>query len=98
MTAIVTAVYENGVLRPLEPISLQEQQKVRLQILPDPIITEIEQIIQGLVEAGDLTPPPGFSEVDPVPEEEIQRIADVLGRATSSKTPSEMIIEDRGKW
>lgn len=98
MSTIVTAIYENGMLRPLAPLSLPEQQIVRLQILPDTLIAEIEQIIQALVETGDLTPPPGHSEVEPVSEEEVQRIANLLGGTITSKTPSEMIIEDRGEW
>ena len=34
MTEIITAVYENGVLRPLSPLSLREHQTVRIQVLP----------------------------------------------------------------
>jgi predicted DNA-binding antitoxin AbrB/MazE fold protein len=37
MVKSVPAIYENGVLRPLEPVTLSEHQKVRLLInkLPD---------------------------------------------------------------
>ena len=35
MTEIVTAVYENGLLRPLEPLDLRERQRVRIQVLPE---------------------------------------------------------------
>ena len=35
MAEIVTAVYENGMLRPLQPLNLRERQTVRLQIMPE---------------------------------------------------------------
>jgi len=37
MTEIVTAVYEKGILRPLQPLKLRERQTVRIQILRDAI-------------------------------------------------------------
>ncbi len=33
MPEIITAVYENGVLRPLTPLLLQEHQTVQIQVL-----------------------------------------------------------------
>ena len=35
MTEIVTAVYEKGILRPLQPLKLRERQTVRIQVLLD---------------------------------------------------------------
>jgi predicted DNA-binding antitoxin AbrB/MazE fold protein len=48
MTKQIDAVYENGVLRPLEPLELEEQQRVRITIengdpLADLIDTEFEE-------------------------------------------------------
>jgi predicted DNA-binding antitoxin AbrB/MazE fold protein len=97
MSEIITAVYENGILRPLEPLSLQERQRVRIQILVDTTLDETEQIIQALIEAGELTPPPGVSDVEPISEEETRELANTLGKATA-KPLSEIIIEDRGEW
>lgn len=97
MSEIVTAVYENGVLRPLRPLHLRERQTVRIQVLPEEAADEVEQVIQTLVAAGLLTPPPGHSEVDPVSEEERRELAEILGRAPG-KPLSEIIIEDRGEW
>ena len=94
MAEIVTAVYEKGVLRPLQPLNLEERQTVRLQVLPEEPDNEIEKVIQALVEAGLLTPPPGHSEVDPVSEEERRELASILGRAPG-KPLSEIIIEER---
>jgi predicted DNA-binding antitoxin AbrB/MazE fold protein len=97
MAEIVTAVYEKGVLRPLQPLNLEERQTVRLQVLPEEPDSEVEQVIQALVEAGLLTPPPGHSEVDPVSEEERRELARILGQAPG-KPLSEIIIEERGEW
>jgi predicted DNA-binding antitoxin AbrB/MazE fold protein len=97
MAEIVTAVYEKGVLRPLQPLNLEERQTVRLQVLPEEPDSEVEQVIQALVEAGLLTPPPGHSEIDPVSEEERRELARILGQAPG-KPLSEIIIEERGEW
>jgi predicted DNA-binding antitoxin AbrB/MazE fold protein len=35
MTETITAIYEKGVLRPLEPLNLREKQRVHIQILSD---------------------------------------------------------------
>ena len=94
MAEIVTAVYEKGVLRPLQPLNLEERQMVRLQVLPEETDNEVEKVIQALVEAGLLTPPPGHSEVDPVSEEKRRELASILGRAPG-KPLSEIIIEER---
>jgi predicted DNA-binding antitoxin AbrB/MazE fold protein len=96
MSETVTAVYENGVLRPLRPLKLRERQTVRLQIVPEePTDSEDENAVRRLVEAGILTPPPGRSDVEPVSEQERRELADRLGRAPG-KPLSEIIIEDRG--
>ena len=49
MAEIVTAVYERGVLRPLQPLDLREHQTVRLQVLPEEPADEAEEVIQILV-------------------------------------------------
>jgi predicted DNA-binding antitoxin AbrB/MazE fold protein len=100
MVEIVTAVYENGVLRPLRPLNLRERQTVRLQIVqeePAEDENESEAAIRILVEAGLLTPPPRRSDVDSVSEQARRELADRLGRAPG-KPLSEIIIEDRGEW
>jgi predicted DNA-binding antitoxin AbrB/MazE fold protein len=104
MSEIVTAVYENGKLRPLQPLKLRERQTVRIQVLQDEPIPgksedEINEVIQNLIAAGllraqlerDVIPP------DPLSAEERKELADRLGRAPG-KSASEMVIEDRGEW
>lgn len=101
---IVTAVYEKGMLRPLQSLDLQEQQKVRIQILPEePDVSEepgdtTDALIQRLAAKGLMRPRPrGPIPLDPVSAEERKALADRLGRAPG-KSASEMVIEDRGEW
>ncbi len=97
MAEIVTAVYEKGVLRPLHPLNLRERQTVRVQVLPEEPPGKVEQVIQALVEAGLLIPPPGHSKVGPISEEERRELAQTLSQAPG-KPLSEIIIEERGEW
>ena len=95
MPEIITAVYENGVLRPLNPLSLQEHQTVRIQVLTEEPATDAQQIIQSLVAAGLVTPPPLRGDIPPVSEEARRELAQRLGQCPG-KPLSEIIIEDRG--
>ena len=97
MPDVMTAVYENGVLRPLMPLPLQERQTVRFQILPNLMVDETERVVQDLVIAGLLTPPPGRSDIEPIPEEKRCELAEILVKASDGRL-SEMIIEERGEW
>lgn len=95
-TVVVEAVYENGVLRPLQPLDLQEHQTVRVQVLPLEIDAEATRIIQRLVDAGLILPRPVEAPPpDPVTEDERLVIAERLGRARG-KPLSEIVLEDRG--
>jgi len=99
MTETVLAVYEKGVLRPLEPLQLKEQQQVYIQIVPkeaadDEGATAIRILVEaGLMHAPDrqVPPPP-----DPVPEQERRALAESLTQAPG-KTLSEIVIEERGR-
>lgn len=96
MAGPITIVYENGVLRPLNPLPLQERQRVQIQILPTSAEEQGERAIQALVSAGLLTPPAGRSTVDPLSEEVRLDLSRRLGEATI-KPPSKIIIEERGE-
>ncbi len=104
MTEIVTAVYEKGMLRPLQPLDLRERQTVRIQVLPEKTATQkepddnIQALIQRLVAKGWMCPrPSGPIPPDPVSEKERLRLADLMGSAPG-KPLSEIIIEERGEW
>ena len=104
MVEIVTALYEKGMLRPLQPLNLQERQTVRIQVLPEePVIQgepddKIKALIQRLVAKGWMRPRPGGPNLpDPASEKERLRLADLMGSAPG-KPLSEIIIEERGEW
>jgi predicted DNA-binding antitoxin AbrB/MazE fold protein len=106
-TQTITAVYENGVLRPERPLKLREHQSVQIQIMPtepaetpeeqEASLREMNRILQSLVDAGILTLPAGHSSVEPMSERERQELAEEMGR-TPGRPLSEIIIEDRGEW
>jgi predicted DNA-binding antitoxin AbrB/MazE fold protein len=93
----ITAVFENGVLRPLSPLTLGEGQQVRLQVLPELSIAEDELAIalQPLVTSGLLINPPSNSQVSDVSEAELRQMVESL--KSDEKPLSEIIIEDRGE-
>ncbi|KYC36282.1 hypothetical protein WA1_41905 [Scytonema hofmannii PCC 7110] len=95
MPEIITAVYENGVLRPLNPLSLQEHQTVQIQLLTEEPAMDAEQIIQSLVAAGLVSSPPRRDDVEPVSEEAWRELTQRL-EASPGKPLSEIIIEERG--
>ena len=75
---------------------LNEHQTVRIQILEEKPVDEVDDIIQRLIADGLLTPPPGHSEVEPLSETERRELAETLGKAPG-KPLSENIIEERGE-
>jgi predicted DNA-binding antitoxin AbrB/MazE fold protein len=96
MAEIVTAVYEKGLLRPLSPLKLNEHQTVRIQILEEKPVDEVDDIIQRLIADGLLPPPPGHSEIEPISDIERRELAETLGKAPG-KPLSEIIIEEGGE-
>lgn len=47
-TLTIHAIYEEGKLRPLEPLPLQEQECVLLQVIRQSAVQEAAGILQGL--------------------------------------------------
>ena len=95
MAEQVRAIYEKGVLRPLRPLNLREQQMVDIQIMVKEENMDAAAVVRSLAAAGLITPPPGHSAEAPASEEERRALAERLGRIPD-KPLSEMIIEDRG--
>ena len=98
MSEIVTAVHENGVLRLMSPVTLHEGQKVRILVLPElpEPTSELERVLQPLIDAGKLTPSPLRGTVEPVSEAARRQRTERL-KVYSGKPLSEIIIEDRGQ-
>jgi predicted DNA-binding antitoxin AbrB/MazE fold protein len=101
MSEIVKAVYENGKLRPLQPLKLRERQTVRIQVLQDEPVPgkpedEVNEVIQNLIATGLMHAHPERDMIPPTPlsAEERKELANRLGR-TPGKSASEMVIKDR---
>lgn len=97
MTKTVTAVYEQGVLRPLTPLDLPEYSQVEIDVrtlhsAPD-VDARREQVRAALESAGILAPVPPAA-VTPLREAERAALAEHL--AVPGATPlSQIISEDR---
>jgi len=96
MAEVVKAVYERGLLRPLEPLELQEQQTVRIQVLPDEVTDEEAQVVRILIAAGLLQAVPAQRLSSPPSKEERLALAEQWGRLPG-KPLSEIVIEERGE-
>ena len=101
MPETIRAVYENGVLRPLHPVSLSESEHVCLEVVfrVPPVEPEVRQQIQTLLEKASqqvkIRKPTG--KVDPAVEAERHQLAEELGKIPG-KPLSEIAIEQRGPW
>lgn len=105
MSTIINAVYENGLLRPTEPVSLSEGEKVRLQVVPEASVEEAEaqreKILQLMSDRGLSTWTPKGPKMD---REELLRREKLLHERVKNMKPlpgkplSEEIIEARGPW
>jgi predicted DNA-binding antitoxin AbrB/MazE fold protein len=98
MPETITAVYENGVFRPLSSVSLKDGETVQIQLWPNDPKKQAELAIQFLVDQGLVTPLPNDSDnVEAVTDEDVYELAKRLG-SKPGKPLSEIIIEDRGPW
>lgn len=93
----IMAVFEHGLLRPLEPLTLPENHKVLIQIIPEPVVDKGDEIIQFLVKMGLITPPSNPSKLPSISKTERRNLADALAK-NAKQTLSEIVIEDRGQW
>jgi predicted DNA-binding antitoxin AbrB/MazE fold protein len=94
MSEIITAVYENGLLRPTIPLRLQEHQVVKIRLVEDS--SSDDQTLQRLIESGIVTPPPRAGDGRLISEQALRSLAEQVGKVPG-KQLSESIIEDRGE-
>jgi len=95
MGEIVTAVYEQGVLRPLTLLHLPEHAQVQVQIVARISASEERLCVrQALLEAGVIGSRPSTEPIQPVSEEELELAASELAAAGSL---SELIIVERAE-
>lgn len=87
MALVVRAVYEEGVLRPLEPIDLVEGQEITVTIEQDE-----RAVLKAIL--GDMVQ---WSNPDDDSDAWVEDMADEIDRAFQGNPPlSQYIIEDRG--
>ena len=99
MNQTITAIYANGVLRPLTPLELEDQAQVELEVRsvknPEPMpAVERQRIIDALAHAGLLANAPALYPIpeEPISEEEEEELARIFA---GHKPLSEIIIEER---
>lgn len=96
MTHTITAIYENGVLRPLEPLDLPEHARVHIAIEPAPINAAVEhhrRVDAVLIAAGLMLPRPDPDpDLKPLSEVERERLANLFA---GDRPLSEDIIAER---
>ena len=97
MPQSIMAIYEHGLLRPLEPLTLPKSYKVRIQIILEPVIDKVDDVITFLVKKGLITPPSNPSMSTSISKIERRKLADAMAQNTK-QTLSEIVIEDRGLW
>lgn len=96
MTQLITAIYENGVLRPLTPLNLPEQTTLQIQIQPvlkRKTIAHRQKIHTALVNAGLTSSTINSVTSSPMAPEQRTVLAQKL--ALSGRPLSEIIIEER---
>jgi predicted DNA-binding antitoxin AbrB/MazE fold protein len=105
MPETITAIYENGVFRPLIPLSLNDGETVQITIVAEVSQAELkgarEKAIKLMDKRGLVRLPNKRSKVDPAElarrEEEWRELFEKL-KDRPGKPLSEIVIEDRGPW
>ena len=83
MNDTIAAIYEKGVLRPLEPLPLAEHTRVQIRIVAEAASPEAERqkVRMALLAAGVIHPHADKEQVPAVSEEEMLNAANALGAA-----------------
>jgi predicted DNA-binding antitoxin AbrB/MazE fold protein len=96
MHATITAIYENGVLRPITPLALPEHTKVQLWIQAPPLGDQAEthrrEVVAARVAAGLTLLTLDTAPAMPLSEAERDNLA---RRIPAGRPLSEIIIEER---
>lgn len=97
MLDLITAIYENGVLRPIMPLALPEHSRVQIQIQASPAVDSPAEhrrrVHDVLVAAGlSLPRPPDLPDVKPLSAERREELAHILA---ASGPLSQVIMDER---
>lgn len=105
MPETITAVYENGVLRPLSPLSFQDGETVQITIVaevsPEELKGDRELAIKLMDVRGLMGVPNKQGKLDPAELiKRAQQWRELMKKMEPlpGKPVSEIVIEDRGPW
>lgn len=91
MGIMVTAIYENGVLRPLKPLRLEELEVVTIEIKTG---IDEDRLIRDLTSSRVITGPTGHNSAISYTVDERIALADRIAKA-AGRSLSDLIIEER---
>ena len=96
MPETITAVYENGVFRPLSPLSLNDGETVQITIVAE--VSQRQKSMIKLMTEGRLVPLTTKQfKLDAAAEQKRRELFEKL-KGRVGKPLSEIVIEDRGPW
>ncbi|MEG4034189.1 antitoxin family protein [Microcoleus sp. S36b_A4] len=101
MPETITAIYENGVLRPLSPLSLNDGETVQIKIVTEVLPEELKGDREKAIKLRDIQKLMGLRtkqfKLDAAAEQKRRELFEKL-KGRVGKPLSEIVIEDRGPW
>ena len=101
MPETITAIYENGVFRPLSPLSLNDGETVQITIVPEVSQEEVKGDREKSIKLMDVRKLMGLPtkqfKLDAAAEQKRRELFEKL-KGRVGKPLSEIVIEDRGPW
>jgi predicted DNA-binding antitoxin AbrB/MazE fold protein len=101
MPETITAIYENGVLRPLSPLSLNDGETVEITIVAEVSQEELKGDREKAIKLMDVRKLMGLPtkefKLDAAAEQKRRELFEKL-KGRVGKPLSEIVIEDRGPW
>ncbi len=101
MPETITAIYENGVFRPLSPLSLNDGETVQITIVAEVSQEELKGDREKTIKLMDVRKLMGLPtkefKLDAAAEQKRRELFEKL-KGRVGKPLSEIVIEDRGPW
>ncbi|MEG4091082.1 antitoxin family protein [Microcoleus sp. Pol12B4] len=101
MPETITAIYENGVFRPLNPLSLNDGETVQITIVAEVSPEELKDDREKAITLMDVRKLMGLPtkqfKLDATAEQKRRELFEKL-KGRVGKPLSEIVIEDRGPW
>jgi predicted DNA-binding antitoxin AbrB/MazE fold protein len=101
MPETITAIYENGVFRPLSPLSLNDGETVQITIVAEVSQEEVKGDREKAIKLMDVRKLMGLPtkqfKLDAAAEQKRRELFEKL-KGRVGKPLSEIVIEDRGPW